>query len=71
MSGLYTVIGNGPTGCQSSASVTINVYGNINGSASANPNPITTGNNLQLSANGGTQYLRTDQMASTLPIKIR
>jgi hypothetical protein len=59
MSGLYTVTGNGPTGCQSSASVTINVYGNINGSASANPNPIAAGNNLQLSANGGTQYLWT------------
>jgi len=57
MSGNYTVTAGGPTGCKSSLSFPIHVYPQIVGSASANPNPYTFGQSIQLSATGGSSYL--------------
>lgn len=57
MSGNYTVTAGGPTGCKSSVSFPIHVYPQIVGSASANPNPYTLGQSIQLSATGGSSYL--------------
>ncbi|HQN56142.1 MAG TPA: T9SS type A sorting domain-containing protein, partial [Saprospiraceae bacterium] len=59
MSGVYSVTGTGPTGCKSSASVTVNVYQLINGTVNAIPNPVLLGGTLQLNATGGTSYLWT------------
>ncbi|KXK16603.1 MAG: PKD domain-containing protein [Candidatus Parvibacillus calidus] len=59
MSGVYSVTGTGPTGCKSSASVTVNVYQLINGTVNATPNPVLLGGTLQLNATGGTSYLWT------------
>lgn len=59
LSGNYVVTGKGPTGCTATASVLVNVYPGINGTASATPNPAFLGQNVQFSASGGTNYLWT------------
>lgn len=59
LTGTYTVTGTGPTGCTSNASVFVNVYEGITGAASATPNPAFMGQNVQLTASGGSTYLWT------------
>ena len=57
MSGVFNVTGTGSTGCKTTASVNINVYHQIVGSANASPNPVSAGQQLQLSSTGGSSYL--------------
>ncbi|MBK6372799.1 MAG: T9SS type A sorting domain-containing protein [Saprospiraceae bacterium] len=59
LGGQYVVTGKGPTGCTATASVDVFVYGAINGTVSATPNPAPFGSNIQLNATGGTTYLWT------------
>ena len=59
LGGQYVVTGKGPTGCTATASVDVFVFGAINGTVSATPNPAPFGSNIQLNATGGTTYLWT------------
>jgi len=56
MSGIFNVTATGATGCKATAGVNIAVYNQILGSANASPNPISTGQQLQLSSTGGSSY---------------
>ncbi len=59
MTGTYSVTGTGTTGCTTTSSFDVRVYLDINGTATATPNPVPFGETVQLVATGGTSYLWT------------